>query len=236
MLSLPTFPADNTYAVGDIHGCSDTLKALIGQLPLNDQSVLIFLGDYVDRGPDSRGVIDYLIDLSGQQTCYFLRGNHEDMMLHAMETGNVTNWLMNGAKETLMSYGATTLGSLRLPDSHLTFLKNTLYYIDTPGFLFVHAGANPDQTLADSIKNRRFEDFIWSRAHLRARKLKWEKTMVCGHTPHDQAILTDKLILIDTGCVYKAPRFARDMGILTAIQLPSRKLFQADYCETLDDL
>lgn len=224
---LPSILPDNTYAVGDIHGCRKTLQTLIESLPLNNNSVLIFLGDYIDRGPDTKGVIDYLIQLKTKYECHFLIGNHEQLLLDYIQHDDFKNWLPNGAIKTMESYGFKN-GYFDLPENHLLFLKSCHYYIDSPDFLFVHGGVRPEQSIRENISRFSKFDMLWERDHLKAEKLNWEKTVVCGHTPRQFPLIKEKLISIDTGCVYKD---SMGMGNLTAVQLPSAKIFQTAYCE-----
>lgn len=230
-MKLASIPTNNTYAIGDIHGCLKSLKSLLSTLPLNQESVLIFLGDYIDRGPDSKGVIDYLIQLSIRFQCYFLVGNHEVMMADALKTGKTESWELNGARQTLASYVQDDAFVFELPDSHALFLDRTEWFIDTPDFFFVHAGANPFRKLAESVAQERWEDFVWERSHLPVEKPVWEKTVVCGHTPHKHPLIKEKLIVIDTGCVYVNSKKYAGYGHLTAIQLPSKKVFMVKNCE-----
>jgi len=228
---LPSLPQNNTFAIGDIHGCLKTLKSLLMKLPLNQDSVLIFLGDYIDRGPDSKGVLDFLIDFSTRQKCYFLLGNHEVMMADALKTGSTENWELNGARATLASYVTPGASTFDLPHAHALFLDRCDWFIDSPGFFFVHAGANPYRTLAESVRMEQWEEFVWERNHLKVENPVWEKPVVCGHTPHKTPLIREKLMVIDTGCVYTTSQKYSGYGTLTAIQLPSRKIYQAAYCE-----
>ena len=97
------------YVIGDVHGCLPELASLVESLPLERGDTVVFLGDYIDRGPDSKGVIDYLLELRkrGEQTTVFLRGNHEDMMLSfmALSGHHGDAFLLNGGVATLASYG-----------------------------------------------------------------------------------------------------------------------------------
>ncbi|MFW5955273.1 MAG: metallophosphoesterase, partial [Rhodothermales bacterium] len=101
------------YAIGDIHGCAETLWNLLDELNVGPDDHLVFIGDYIDRGPDSHGVIAGLIDLSDTVRCTFLRGNHEKLLLDYLDFGDFNSWLMNGAEETLRSYP-----NRRIPPEH----------------------------------------------------------------------------------------------------------------------
>lgn len=212
--------SENSYiAVGDIHGCVDTLSSLLDKIG-HKRSTFVFLGDYIDRGPDSRGCIAKLMDFSNDHPCVFLRGNHEDMMLEAVRTGKTELWQLNGCQATLQSYD-TDARRLQFIPSHLDFIKSTRVYFETADFFFVHAGLNPGMTIDDAKKAPDADHmFMWDRSYLSSPDVVWEKTVVVGHTPMADPILKDKLINIDTGCVYKYKGFGR----LTAICLPEREL------------
>ena len=152
-------------AVGDIHGCSRTLKALLEALSPGAEDHLVFLGDYVDRGPDTRGVIHQLIELSKQVRCTFLRGNHEQAMLDWLSGKRETYWLHFGGEETRQSY--MQRGKMDVPTTHLSFLQSTTLYLETPEFFFVHAGLRPDRTVRENIHHAEAEVFLHYREHLR---------------------------------------------------------------------
>lgn len=205
-------------AIGDIHGCRAALERLLEELSPDTDDELVFVGDYIDRGPDSKGVIDRLLDLRRDHNCIFLRGNHEAMMLDYLSNGNWNLWQMNGGVETLDSYSDGEQWTV--PGDHRNFLADTALYYETEEFFFVHAGLKPELSVAENL-NRYGEDvFLWERSHLQAEQLAWEKTVVCGHTPQPTPIDRPNLICIDTGCVF-APRFGQ--GSLTAVRLPERE-------------
>lgn len=216
------------FAIGDIHGCYKTLTSLVQSLPISSEHQLIFLGDYVDRGPASNQVINYLLDLSETYTCTFLKGNHELLMLDYFAFKDIESWAINGGRDTLESYAQSGLS--RIPDSHVEFLTACPMYFETTDYLFVHGGVSPHKSIAENLQDMSAEDFAWYRGHLNAdlfafSQEKWEKTVVCGHTPQSEPLLLPKLICIDTGCVYShRPGF----GKLTAVELPSRKLYQKE--------
>ena len=214
-------------AIGDIHGCIETAKALVDRLAPAADDHLVFLGDYVDRGPDSKAVLDYLIALSGRYRCTFLRGNHEALMLEYMDEGVYELWQVNGGVATLNSY-AGAARQVRIPAEHLAFIRSTVLYYNTPDFFFVHAGLRPDLTTKENVRWCGEDVFLWERSHLEVgdEDLAWEKSVVCGHTPRAQPINRPKLIGIDTGCVY---HMHPDMGRLTAVRLPERAFVSVPY-------
>lgn len=212
-------------AIGDVHGCARSLEALLKALAPNADDHLIFVGDYIDRGPDSKGVIDVLLELRKSYHCTFLRGNHEALILDYLDRGEFELWRMNGGIETLESY-RTEAGKIEIPESHIQFLRETALYLETDDFFFVHAGIRPNMTVAENVLKSDENTFLWERSHLDVDDLQWEKTVVCGHTPHSEPIDEEKLILIDTGCVYyHHPR----MGKLTAVRLPEREFVHVQY-------
>jgi len=207
------------YAIGDIHGCLMPLKSLIGNLKLKKRDTLVFLGDYIDRGPQSKEVVDFLLKLSRKYHCVFLRGNHEAMLLNYFFGGPWGKyWELNGMEATLRSYG----GLRNIPDSHMDFFKNTELYYKDSNYLFVHAGIRPGvemnkQSEVDLLWIR--DDFIYADHPLE------NTTVVFGHTPKfgGPLILKDKIGL-DTGCVYG--------GSLTALRVDDLKFFSVN-CGTL---
>ncbi|MCD6253932.1 MAG: serine/threonine protein phosphatase [Thermotogae bacterium] len=200
------------YAVGDIHGCVQPLRRLIDLINPSKNDTLIFLGDYIDRGPDSRAVVNFLLGLSHDHHCVFLRGNHEGMMIDAVVHGNnLTLWYFNGARATVESYG----GINNIPQRHLEFILNTKFYYEEDDFLFVHAGVKPGIPLAeqdpfDMLWIR--DEFIYSSWPLNGRRV------VFGHTPFlEEPLIMEDKIGIDTGCVYG--------GKLSAVRVDDLRVF-----------
>ena len=208
------------YAIGDIHGRFDLLQEMAAMvrhdLKQNSaaESVEIFLGDYVDRGPQSRDVIDWLIEtppLTDERIC--LLGNHEDMLLKALDdAGWMSNWLSNGAEETLLSYevkaraigGVSGLIELQhgfraaLPGAHLEFLAGLQRYEMIEPYFFVHAGIRPDRALEDQDP----EDLIWIREPFLNSDADFGRVVVHGHTPTTRPDVRRNRINIDTGAVF----------------------------------
>jgi len=205
-------------AIGDIHGCVDTLNRLLERLSLEQDDHLVFIGDYIDRGSSSKRVIDRLLEIQSAYECTFLRGNHETLMLDYLDYGRIDTWRLNGGLATLHSYVKTNK-KVEIPNDHIQFLRNTVSFYETDQFFFVHAGLKPHLTIEE--QKERFDDnvFLWERSHLKAKTIAWEKTVVCGHTPHPEPINKPHLIAIDTGCVYT--NHAK-LGQLTAVRLPER--------------
>ncbi len=213
----------NQYvAIGDIHGCVQSLKALWKKLEDHADATHVFIGDYIDRGPDSKGVVDFLLEVKDQRNCVFLRGNHEQMLLETYKTGDSYNWLMNGGQTTLNSYGAGNSAE-NIPDEHLEFYENTLPFYETDNYFFVHAGTPPYQSIEESKNDpESIHFFLWGREHIDSFETPWEKTVVFGHTPRPYPIQKNRMIGIDTGCVYDKLGY----GKLTAVVLPENNFIQ----------
>lgn len=163
-----------TLAIGDIHGCLTALTTLAAFVPIQPDDQLVTLGDYVDRGPDTRGVIDWLIERGQTGNLIPIRGNHDIMMMLARNSkAAMRNWLVFGGREAVESYGSFD----DIPQSHWDFLENTRRYFETPTHLFVHANVLHDCPLDQQPDETLFwEKFINPLPHESG------KVMVCGHT------------------------------------------------------
>jgi len=214
-------------AIGDVHGCLLTLKKLIAMIGPEPGDQLVFLGDMIDRGDRSMEVIDYLLELGTRYCCHFIMGNHELMYLKYLENHDPLRWFNNGGRATLKSYNSSD--GLDLPQAHLDFFRSCRYFIETEHYFFTHGGLDPELSLSDNLHYYRPEEFCWQQVHMRTSFLErnaynWEKTLVCAHTPVSVPVMLEKLVAIDTGCVYRDnPLFGR----LTAVILPGRRLVQA---------
>lgn len=167
-------------AIGDIHGCWVALQTLVTSVPIHDDDLVITLGDYVDRGPDSRAVLDWLVTRKAAGQLIPLRGNHEVMMLEAREGEDMEHgWLGVGGRATLASYTNGTEGQLSdVPASHWQFLEQTQRFYETQTHFFVHANALPDWPLQEQPDDALFwEKFHDTPPHQSG------KIMICGHTP-----------------------------------------------------
>ncbi len=216
------------YAIGDIHGCLAPLKELMAQIAPKPEDEVVFLGDYIDRGPDSKGVLDYLV-ANHKPNWHYLRGNHEQMLLEWLGTPNplaAANWLLNGGHQTLQSYvprekldevrgeGAHILLQSYIPHTHVELLNSLPLFYETADYYFCHAGINLDRSLADQEQ----DDLLWIRRKFLQDPRPTPKLVVHGHTPVDKTDISKDRINLDTGCVYG--------GSLTAIALPEKKLIQ----------
>lgn len=213
-------------AVGDVHGCPHSLEALLNKLSSYHSSTFVFLGDYIDRGPDSKSVIDLLIDFSRDVECIMLRGNHEQMMIDALASGDTSLWFHNGGRDTLLSYG-NKFTNPDLPAPHYHFIHNTKMYYESENYFFVHAGLPADMKIKEAIANQQiWQEFLWQRSHLDVDHPNWEKRVVFGHTPIPEPLITEYMIGVDTGCVF--PNLP-GLGYLTAVVLPEQE-FIAQHC------
>lgn len=194
------------FAIGDIHGCPDELRALLNTIAPRRGDTVVFIGDYVDRGPSSRDVIEQVLELpSTGAECVMLKGNHEDMMLSYLGLpGNYgDSFLFNGGAATLDSYGVgeRELGHAieRIPDRHLEFLTRLALSYLRPPYLFVHAGVMP----ARQLEEQEPEDMLWIRQEFIYNPHRIDATVVFGHTPM-RAVMIDLpyKLGIDTGLVY----------------------------------
>jgi serine/threonine protein phosphatase 1 len=182
------------YIVGDIHGCREELRQLLNLIDTNitRKDTLVFLGDYVDRGPDSCGVIQDLIDRKNMSKIkhVFLKGNHEDMLLNSASS----SWLKYGGKETLQSYGNKSI-----PKNHEEFFNNLELYYQQGGVVCVHAGINPNLNL----KDQKPDLMLYSREHVNYNgTYKNNEFVVFGHSPSEEPIIRRNHVGIDTGCVF----------------------------------
>ncbi len=206
------------FAIGDVHGCVNELRLLLNKLPRNPDTTIVLLGDYVDRGPSSREVIETVLELSQQCNVVALKGNHEAMFLDYLDqpqSAAAGQFIYNGGSATLASY-ADEHGEFTVPDEHLGFLRSLPLMHTTEHSVFVHAGlplVPLDQiSLADHEPT-----LLWTRGRFLRTDYEWGKVVVHGHTPVPRATLWPNRINIDTGCVYR--------GRLTAISLPGEVKF-----------
>jgi serine/threonine protein phosphatase 1 len=210
-------PGVRVYAIGDVHGRVDLLEKLYGLIAADlkahpvEKVMEVFLGDYVDRGPNSREVIDWMLAgprVARKRIC--LRGNHELMMQAFLEDASVIgSWGQYGGLETLYSYGVKVklpMGDERheevqqafravLPASHAEFLRSLRPMASAGGYYFAHAGINPARPLADQVE----DDLYWIREPFLSHGRALEKIVVHGHTPTELPEVEVHRIGIDTG-------------------------------------
>ncbi len=203
-----------TIAIGDIHGCAKALQGMLDAIAPTAKDQLIFLGDYVDRGPDSKWVIQRLIELSDCCQTVFLLGNHEIMFRGALRGLDPTLWLQQGGHQTITSYG----GLLdNVPEAHRQFLEKCLPYFETQGEMFLHANYVPDLPLESQPE----EALFWEHLNvcLPAPHVSG-KHVYCGHTPQRGGNIGffSHLTCLDTCCFG---------GLwLSAIDIESREIWQ----------
>jgi serine/threonine protein phosphatase 1 len=195
-----------SFVIGDVHGCLEELNRLLDALAPTADDTVCFLGDYVDRGPSARGVIERLLRLRQEgPRCVFLKGNHEDMFLSFLGlTGRYGEvFLANGGNTTLASYGLEGLSppevARRLPPSHHEFLQSLQTEARFGRFLCVHAGVRPSRALDRQSE----EDLLWIREDFIAHPHPFPVTVLFGHTPRKDVTLDLPFkIGLDTGLVY----------------------------------
>jgi serine/threonine protein phosphatase 1 len=184
-------------AVGDIHGCLDHLERLMARVQPGPEDQVVFLGDYTDRGPDGKGVLDYLIDFGRRfPRSIFLKGNHEEMFLNFLNGRDQMLFIFNGGGTTLESYQAEK--GIRIPKAHIEFLEDLRLFYETENFIFVHAGLRPGKPLDEQEDH----DLVWIREDFIFSDYDWGKTVVFGHTPRPEPLFADNKIGLDTGAVY----------------------------------
>lgn len=217
------------FAFGDIHGCKSELTVLLESLRFHHHVTkadqFVFIGDYIDRGPDSKGVIDTLLAWKAEfPRTIFLKGNHEDMLLSFLGMGGSSGevYLVNGGAEFFKSYGIEPTGPLSevaksLPKEHLQFFASLEIGVSIGEFLFVHAGVNP----ARELHAQKPHDLMWIRGEFIPVEHNVGKTVVFGHTPFADVMLhMPYKIGIDTGLVYG--------NLLSAVELVEGTVFQVD--------
>lgn len=221
-------PADTVYAVGDIHGEARLLDRLLGLIEADAQArsgrkLLIFLGDYIDRGPDSARVLDILLGpVPKGFERFHLCGNHEEMFLDFLDAPHAGHeWLQHGGIDTLASYGIaledrragrpklTSLIASHIPDDHLAALRSLPHLITYGDFAFAHAGIRPGVPLDQQSR----QDLLWIREGFLDQNGTSGLTVVHGHTPGAAPVTAPGRICVDTGA------FAS--GRLTAVRLHS---------------
>ena len=215
----------NVFDIGDIHGCIKQLITLHNKIfnyPKYNkvQDLLLYVGDYIDRGPNSQDVINRVLQLQKEGIkSIFLKGNHEQVMIDFLfnKINNLRYWLGLGADQTIKSYGLEiaefikdgfeddNMDKLRnvflskLTKEHIYFFNNLKLSYTLDDYLFVHAGINPEKSLSEQSE----VDFLWSRSNqFFDKNFKFEKIIVHGHSPEKEVINFPYRINIDTGCFF----------------------------------
>ena len=219
------------YAIGDIHGYPGQLAALLRQIaedaqrePSPERPLIVFLGDYVDRGPDGRAVIELILSVmdDARFEVVALKGNHEDALLRFLaDPGFAPAWIANWGETTLRSYGVAPPSGFdaaacqaaqarfadALPTRHRTFLADLRLSLEVGDYLFVHAGVRPGVPLHAQAER----DLIWIRYEFLESDQPFGKVVVHGHTPADRPERKTNRINVDTGVYFS--------GTLTAVRL-----------------
>jgi len=207
------------YAIGDIHGCLSHLEHLLELVnPDLDRHQLIFMGDYIDRGPHSAQVVDLIINLKKRynpENIICLMGNHERMFLDYLDGKDEMLFLMNGGVTTTASYWGEHGDRLnrRLPSEHWDFYNTLKLYYETDDYIFVHAGLRPGLPL----EVQQEEDLLWIRKEFISSDYDFGRRVIFGHTPMRSPLIRANKIGIDTGAVYG--------NKLTCVILPEEKFY-----------
>ncbi|MDD3878138.1 MAG: metallophosphoesterase family protein [Bacteroidales bacterium] len=217
---------ERIFVIGDIHGCSATLKELIlNKIQIQKSDTIYFVGDYIDRGNDSKGVIDFILNLKEQNyNIHTLRGNHEQMLLDS-ENSNDTfhHWMVNGGDKTLKSFNIES--AYQLKPYYWSFFAQTQFFINTKDFFIVHAGLN--FKIQNPIEDT--NSMLWIRDNQVNDNYLNKKILIHGHTPQSRKfILSQKFespINIDGGCVYKTKK---GLGSLFALNFYEKKFIETE--------
>ena len=221
------------YAISDIHGCLKTFVALLKRLEFSTNDELYGLGDLIDRGPDSKGVMDHIMHL--QDTGYVvhcIRGNHDQLMLNARhDRDDRRKWMLNGGRSLMDSFNAMDISDI--PKLYFDFLDSFPYYMEVEDYILVHAGFK--FALPDPFQETKA--MLWQRSWYPLINYGWlgDRTILHGHTPltkgeiksmHKQ-IDTNQYLNIDCGCVFSGRRIG--VGYLACFCLDDKSLiFEAN--------
>jgi len=230
--------------IGDVHGCALELDRLLAAVDPRPEDRLVFLGDYVDRGADSRQTLDILCDLAGVLPgTIFLRGNHEEMFLDfiGLDGANRGAFFGNGGAQTLRSYGwassdvppSTAEARVLVPDAHVAFFARMVLRHEADGYAFVHAGVRPGVALSA----QRREDLLWIREEFLLVDHRLDDCIVFGHTPYrDVWFGAARKVGLDTGCVYGGRLSCLDLtqGVLHQVARGSRGASRRSVAGELD--
>jgi serine/threonine protein phosphatase 1 len=205
------------FVVGDIHGCFDKLYALMDKIPIDyARDQLIFIGDYIDRGPSSVDVVNYLVNFKELfPGTIFLKGNHEDMLQNYLDGSDRFTYMLNGGQQTLDEYlnRSNDPEAFPIPSEHLEFFNSLRLYYQTEDYIFVHAGLREKVPLESQEQT----DLLWIRDEFIHSDFNFGKRVIFGHTPFKEPLLQSNKIGIDTGAVYG--------NRLTCVQLPEMEFF-----------
>ena len=226
-----------TIVIGDIHGGLKALVQVLNKVAVKDEDTLIFMGDYVDGWSESAQVVQFLMELSQNITCVFIKGNHDAWCEEWLRTGDVNpTWYLHGGKETIESYDGVTNEDKK---NHLVFFENlTMYYLDDKNRLFLHAGFTSMHGVEKEVFETTFyfDRTLWEMAltmdkrikknsHLYPKRLKHYKEIYIGHTPTtnfkcDTPMNAINIWNIDTGAAFK--------GKISAMDIVTKQFWQSD--------
>ena len=180
-------------AITDIHGELEKLENLLSKIETKPDDVFVFMGDYVDRGPNSKGVVNRIIEQGNTHKCIYLIGSHEYALLHSKQD-DYYQWLFDnyGGPATERSYG----GFQNIFNTHYEFFKSLKFYYLTDKYLFIHAGINPDY----SLENQSEVDMVYIRNKFIYSKHNLPQKIIFGHTEFDKPYIDEGKIGIDLGC------------------------------------
>jgi serine/threonine protein phosphatase 1 len=186
------------YAIGDIHGCLNALQTIFNLNVIKNNDTVVFLGDYIDRGPDSKGVIDWLIKNKNHFHFEFILGNHEIMMSAAKQSPEMLiEWLQNGGDSTLESYKINNdlRWADKIPETHWEFIENCRSYLEIDNYIFVHAGLEKGKDLNEQNKHHLF----WKKYEI-PEEYDPNRKVICGHTSRKNGEIANfgHTICIDT--------------------------------------
>ena len=206
---------ERIFVIGDIHGCLELLKRLMDKIQWQpDKDRLIFLGDYIDRGADPKGVVDFILDLSkNTKKIECLMGNHEASLLDFIDGKNREIFFLNGGLHTLESYSIneSKTGNTLIPIDHMEFYRSLNLFIELDDYYVVHAGFRPGV----KVQEQDFKDMIWIREPFLSSEYDFGKRIIFGHTPFNKSLIMENKIGLDTGAVYG--------NRLTCLELPDMK-------------
>jgi serine/threonine protein phosphatase 1 len=212
------------YFIGDIHGHFKNLCNLFASLKpeLESRDIIVFLGDYIDRGFQSYEVVEFLIQLSKQGGVVCLKGNHEGMLQDYLQGKDRHGiYMINGGEATIDSY-IRHAGRFAIPSRHMEFFSGLMLYYEGDDFIAVHAGLNPQ---VESLEEQDEHDLLWIREKFFRSRTRFRKTVIFGHTPTvyingDSSVYDDRernILGIDTGVIFGHE--------LSCMRWPDKKLF-----------
>ncbi len=222
---------ERIYAIGDIHGCHDKLRRLMDRIDIDlENETLVFMGDYIDRGPEVPEVVSFLCELKRRYPrVVFLKGNHEQMLARYLTDFDKYTYLINGGRQTLESYMARNPATRHpatrnpatrhpasaspIPEEHAAFFDSLSLYHETEHYIFVHAGLRDRAPLSMQSP----DDLLWIRSPFVESEYDFGKRVIFGHTPFTEPLVMPNKIGIDTGAVYG--------NKLTCVRLPDIVFF-----------